>query len=113
MTKNGVIRELASCQLCDVARLCVVYHNQSPSLVYSFAYDRTCSSSLSARQELARVLLSIYKLRRFVTDIHAVYSVRNSDGDVLYRDVCFRSDNCLQYVYSVSDFIKFVKPINK
>lgn len=111
MTKNEVIRELSKCESRYVRRLTIVYHNQLSSVVYTFGYENSpyYEASDDEKKELVRVLISLYKMRHYISDIHAVYYVRNSDGYFVKRVFNFTSENCLQYVYRISDFIKTIK----
>lgn len=106
MTKNEIIRELSKCNPCRVRSLFVVYHNPSSSVKYCFTYDNDPFSGvppLTACRELAKVILSVYKLRRYIKAIHVSY-FSSSDGEYIIRS--FDSD---YYVYSISDFIKSIK----
>lgn len=109
MTKNEIIRELSKCSPRLIGRLFIVYHNKEANVRYTFAYEDTLShgSTYDERKELARVLLSLYEVRRHIECIRVVYWTRNSDNDLLERYY----DSCGRYVYSISDFIKFIKPI--
>lgn len=106
MTKNEIIRELAKCNPSLIGRLFIVYHNKKANVRYTFTYEDTLShiSTHDECKELARVLLSLYKLRRHIECIRVVYCVRISESDWLER--YYESSN---YVYSVSDFIKTIK----
>lgn len=59
-------------------------------------------STLESKQELARVLLSLYKLRRYVVYLDVSY----------FNDGSPRSFRDFRYVSCVSDFIKYVKLYN-
>ena len=106
MTKNEIIRELSKFNPSLIGRLFIVYHNKKTNTRYTFTYEDTFShiSTHDEVRELARVLLSLYKLRRYVECIRVVYCVRTSESDWLER--YYESSN---YVYSVSDFIKTIK----
>lgn len=106
MTKNAIIRELSKFNPRLIGRLFVSYHNKKTNTRYTFAYVDTLShiSTQDEVRELARVLLSLYKLRRHIECIHVVYWVRTSESDWLKR--YYESSN---YVHSISDFIKTIK----
>lgn len=106
MTKNEIIRELSKFNPSLIGRLFIVYHNKKANVRYTFTYEDTLShiSTHDEVRELARVLLSLYKLRRYVECIRVVYWVRTSESDWLER--YYESSN---YVYSISDFIKTIK----
>ena len=116
MTKNEIIRELSKFNPSLIGRLFIVYHNRSSNVRYTFTYADTfshISTHGEAKElvrheevkELARVLLSLYKLRRYVECIRVVYWVRTSENDWLERHY----DSCPNYVYTISDFIKTIK----
>lgn len=112
MTKNEIIRELRSCRVDCIEHLFIVYHNrQSPrfTVKYVFLYENISDhvSTYPERRELARVLLSIYRLRGCVDCMRLAY--RDYDGSVV--DLFY--DSNASYVHSVSDFIKTIKPIKK
>lgn len=105
MTKNEIIRELTKCDPRKIRHLCVVYHNKSTGAKYVFVYDYKSSTLLELRRELARVLLSMYKLRRHIESITASFfplQAGSSPLDLFY-------DSCNHYVFSISDFIKTIK----
>lgn len=106
MTKNEIIRELSKFNPYLIGRLFIVYHNKKANVRYTFTYEDTPShiSTQDEVRELARVLLSLYKLRRYVECVRVVYMVRTTESDWLER--YYESSN---YVYSVSDFIKTIK----
>ena len=104
MTKNEIIRDLTNCNARCIESLSIIYHNRVSGVTYVFDYKRSCDSSLDSRRELARVLLSLYKLRKYVVVINVVYfCLDNVDGPVR------RSWSPFNYVRSVSDFIKTIK----
>lgn len=107
MTKNEIIRELSKRNPSLIGRLFIVYHNRSSNVRYTFTYEDTLShiSTHDEVKELARVLLSLYKLRRHIECIRVVYWIRNSENDWLERYY----DSCSNYVYTISDFIKTIK----
>lgn len=109
MTKNEIIRELSKCESRYVRRLTIVYHNLSSNVVYTFAYENSpyYIASDAECEELVRVLMSLYKMRKYIVDIHATYYTRNSDGYFIKRVEHYTSADCLQYVFSISDFINF------
>lgn len=104
MTKNEIIRELTKCNPQDIERLRIVYHNRETDVKYVYVYEFTSYLSLDARREFARVLLSLYKLRKYVISVFVTYF---PTADVDYLDRYY--DSCRLYVHSVSDFIKTIK----
>lgn len=108
MTKNEIIRELCNCSVRCIESLSIIYHNRVSGDTYVFDYKRSCNSSLDSLKELAKVLLSLYKLRKYVVVINVVYFCLDFvDGPV--RRSFRRSWSPCNYVYSVSDFIKTIK----
>lgn len=108
MTKNEIIRELSKFNPRLIGSLFIVYHNKQANVRYTFTYEDTLShiSTQEEVRELARVLLSLYKLRRYVECVRVVYLIRTSESAWLER--YYDSSN---YVYSISDFIKTIKTI--
>lgn len=106
MTKNEIIRELSKCNPSLIGRLFIVYHNKAANVRYTFTYEDTLShiSTHDEVRELARVLLSLYKLRRHIECIRVVYWICTSENDWLERYY-----DCSNYVYTISDFIKTLK----
>lgn len=102
MTKNEIIRELTKCNPQSIQRLSIIYHNDSANVRYIYEFSSLCSCS--TRQELARVLLSLYRLRRYVVYLDVSYL--SADGIVV------RTFRNFSYVSSVSDFIKYDKLSN-
>ena len=109
MTKNEIIRELIKCDPRDIQTLAIIYHNKRLGIKYPYIYEYTSHLTLEARREFARVLMSLYKLRSFVTSISVTYFPL-SDGD---SPVNRSYDTCNAFVYSISDFIESVKCIKK
>lgn len=109
MTKNEIIRELSKCESRYVRRLTIVYHNVDSNVIYTFCYENSphYKASDAEKSELSRVLMSLYKMRGYIKDIHAVYYTRDSDGYFTKRIGHYTSADCLQYVFSISDFINF------
>lgn len=107
MTKNEIIRELTKSNLSAIGRLFIVYHNKDSNVTYTFAYEDTLTygATYEQRRELARVILSLYRLRRYVQFLRVVYWIRDSDKNWVERYY----DSCSHYVYSISDFIKTIK----
>ncbi len=101
MTKNEIIRELAKCNPSNIKSLYVIYHNK-PNVKFTFSYDYTPSASVDSRRELAKVILSIYKLRQYVQSILIVYFSDNGGCLTRTYDSCVRPQ-------SISDFIKTIK----
>ena len=110
MTKNEIIRELAKISPRLIKRLSIVYHNRGADVKYFFCYEYTTHASHELIRELARVVLSLWKLRKFVVAINVEYFP--FDGDDYgedYGKCIFRSFQASQYVLSVSEFIKTIK----
>lgn len=106
MTKNEIIRELSKCNPSRVRSLFVVYHNPRTDTKYVFSYDWVPFPSLSVRRELAKVVLSVYKLRKYIRLISVRY-FSSADGECVDR--FYSSD---YNVLTISDFIKSIKKIN-
>lgn len=106
MTKNEIIRELTNCNARCIESLSIIYHNRVSGDRYVFCYKRSFDSSLDLFRELAKVLLSLYKLRKYVIAINVVYSCL--DFDFVDGPVCRAWCSC-NYVHSISDFIKTIK----
>lgn len=104
MTKNEIISELTKRNPRDIERLRIVYHNRETNVKYVYVYDAASSFHIESRKELGRVLLSLYKLRKYVECIHVIYF---PSADVDYFDRYY--DFCQCYVHSVVDFIKTIK----
>lgn len=104
MTKNEIIRELVKINPRFIKRLGIIYHNQTADVKHIFIYEYTTHVSHEVLRELARVVLSLWKLRKFVMDISVEYFPFEDDGVCVYR-----SFHVSQYVTSVSDFIKTIK----
>lgn len=102
MTKNEIIRELTQCNPQSIQRLSIIYHNDSANVRYIYEFSSLCDCS--SKQELARVLFSLYRLRRYVVYLDVSYL--SLDGIVCRNFRNFR------YVPSVSHFIKYVKLYN-
>lgn len=104
MTKNEIIRELAKSNPNCISYLCVVYHNPSARVDYVFSYNNSFLDTAELRSELARVILSLYNLRKYIVSIRVVYYKPTLQSDFVNR--FFDSFN---YVYTISDFIKTIK----
>lgn len=103
MTKNEIIRELCRCNPENIKSLCIIYLNRVSRVKYVYDYEFTSHLSLESRRELAKVLLSLYKLRNYVEAIRVEF-FPVGDDDTIYR---YFSDS--HYVMSISDFIKSIK----
>lgn len=106
MTKNEIIRELSKCKFSRVRTLFVVYYNPVTHSRYSFSYENYPSfglAPLSVRRELAKVVLSAYKLRKYIKVISVSY-FSSANGESCIR---YYSDYCI--VPTISDFIKTIK----
>lgn len=108
MTKNEIIRELTKINPSFIKRLAIIYHNRGVDVKYVFTYEYTTHASHELLRELARVVLSLWKLRRFVVSINVEYFPFD-DYSKDYGKCVFRSFQSSQYVLSVSDFIKTIK----
>ena len=73
MTKNEIIRELIKCNPEDIKSLSIIYHDSGSRVEYFYDYQFTSHLSLESRRELAKVLLSLYKLRNYVGAIRVEY----------------------------------------
>lgn len=106
MTKNEIIRELSKCNPCRIRSLFVVYHNPTTRVRYSFSYENDPSLGLvplSTQRELAKVILSAYKLRKYIKFISVAY-FSSANGES-----CIRSFSDYFFVPTISDFIKSIK----
>lgn len=104
MTKNEIIRELSKCNPNSISYLCVVYHNPSARVDYVFAYNNSFLDTLELRRELARLILSLYRLRKYIVSIRVVYYKPTPQSDFVNRFF-----DSVDYVYTISDFIKTIK----
>lgn len=109
MTKNEIIRELTHSNPHDVQTLVIIYHNKRLGIKYPYIYECTSHLTLEERRELARVLLTLYKLRSFVTSISVTYFPL-FDGD---KPVHRSYDSCNAFVYGISEFIECVQTLKK
>lgn len=110
MTKNEIIRELSKINPRFIKRLAIIYYNRTADVKYVFAYEYTAHASHELLRGLACVLLSLWKLRRFVVSINVEYFPFDDDDYANdYGKCVFRSFQSSQYVLSVSDFIKTIK----
>lgn len=107
MTKVEIIRELTKCNPQNIKSLSIIYHNRGVNVRYPYIYEFS-HSSLEARRELAMVLLSLYKLRRYVEGVKVVYFPFDDYDECVTRYFCDT-----RYVDSISDFVKCIKPIKK
>lgn len=105
MTKIEIISELRRCNPENIKSLSVIYFNRVSRVRYLYDYQFTSHLSLDARRELAKVLLSLYKLRDYVDVIRVEYFPSDCDDD----ETIYRYFSNLDYVYSISDFIKSIK----
>lgn len=108
MTKNEIIRELAKINPSLIKRLAIIYHNRGVDVKYIFCYEYNAHAPHELLRELARVVLSLWKLRKFVVSIDVEYFPFD-DYSKDYGKCIFRSFHSSQYVLSVSDFIKTIK----
>lgn len=108
MTKNEIIRELTKINPSLIKRLAIIYHNRGVDVKYVFSYEYTAHASHELLRELARVVLSLWKLRRFVVSINVEYFPFDDYSKDYGKCIC-RSFQPSQYVLSVSDFIKTIK----
>ena len=106
MTKNEIIRELSKCNPCRIRSLFVVYYNPATRARYSFSYENDpslCLAPLSACRELAKVVLSAYRLRKYIKVISVAY-FSSANGES-----CIRYYSDYHLVPTISDFIKLSK----
>ena len=101
MTKNEIIRELSKCNPQLIRRLSIIYHNSVANVRYVYDYEFMALSSSESRRELAKVLLSLYKLRKYVVYLDVCYFAQEGTIVRNFRD--------FRYVSSISDFIKTIK----
>lgn len=109
MTKVEIIRELSRGNPKFIKSLDIIYHNRRANVRYVYTYESTTCLSLDARRELAMVLLSLYKLRKYVEGVLVVYFSFDDDSEECITK--YASD--IHYSSSISDFIKYIKPIKK
>lgn len=109
MTKVEIIRELTRSNPKFIKSLDVIYHNRRANVKYVYTYEFISHLSLDARRELAMVLLSLYKLRKYVECIRVVYFPFDDDNEECITK--YASD--IYYSSSISDFVKYIKPIKK
>lgn len=107
MTKNEIIRELTKINPSLIKRLAIVYHNRGVDVKYVFSYEYTTHASHELLRELARVVLSLWKLRIFVVSINVEYFPFD-DYSKDYGKCIFRSFHSSKHVLSISDFIKTI-----
>lgn len=105
MTKNEIIRELSKCNPKFIKSLDVIYHNRLAKVNYVFSYEYTTHVSHELLRELARVVLSLYKLRKYVQCIRVEYFPLDDENVECISK--YASD--IHYVCSVSDFIESIK----
>lgn len=109
MTKVEIIRELTRTRLKFVKSLDIIYHIPSSKVRYVYSYNYVTCSSLDARRELAMVVLSLFKLRKYVECIRVVYFPFDEENEECISK--YAAD--VHYVQSISDFINHIKPIKK
>lgn len=110
MTKNEIIRELLKIKPSLIKRLAIIYHNRGANVKYIFSYEYTTFGSDESRRELSRVILSLWKLRRFVVSLGVEYfpfDVDDCGKD--YGECIIRTFQSSQYAHSVVDFIKTIE----
>lgn len=105
MTKNQIIRELIKSNPRNIQTLAIIYHNKRLGIKYPYIYECTSDLTLEARRELAKVLLSLYRLRSFVTSISVIYFPLFDGDESVHRSY----DSCNAFVYGISEFIECVK----
>ena len=104
MTKNEIIRELAQSNPNSISCLCIVYHNPVARVDYVYSYNNSFLDTSESRNELLSVILSLYRLRKYIVCIRVVYY-----KPTLVPNFVNRFFDSVNYVYSVSDFIKSIK----
>ena len=102
MTKNEIIRELVKSNPTNIKSLFIVYHNRITNDKYVYTYRSVICFTDESLRELARVLLSLYKLRKYVDRIQVTYFSSSSVSE-------YTRSYDVNFVYSVSDFIKTIK----
>lgn len=107
MTKNDVIRELVRCKFTKIRRLRIIYHNLRSSSFYFFDYDYKTATA-AQKIELCECLLSLYKLRKSIVGLSAIYLRPNYDGIFVPVGLGF-FDTRFRLCNNVSDFIKTLK----
>lgn len=105
MTKNEIIRELTRTNPKFIKSFDVIYHNRGSKVIYVFSYDCTSHCSHEFLRELSRVVLSLYKLRKYVESVRVVYFPFDDDNE----ECIMRYASGIHYVDSISDFIKTIK----
>lgn len=108
MTKSEIIRELSKINPCFIRRLDIIYHNRCANVKYVFSYKYAAFGSDESLRELARVILSLWKLRRFIVSLGVEYFPFDDYGKD-YGECIVRTFQSSQYVHSVVDFIKTIK----
>ena len=105
MTKIEIIRELRRCNPENIKSLTIIYYNSSSRVRYAYDYQFTSHLSLDARRELAKVLLSLYKLRNYVNFIRVEYFPFSDDDTECVK----RFYNEINFTLNISNFIKSIK----
>lgn len=106
MTKNEIVRELRKCNPQNIKSLYVVYHNCSAGVRYCYSYEFTSHASHEILRELACVVLSLWKLRKYVETISVDYFPVDDNDDC---ECIYRGFSEIRFSRSISDFIKTIK----
>ena len=103
MLKVEIIRELSKCNPQSIKSLYIVYHNRTTNDKYIYSYQSVLCFTNESFRELARVLFSLYKLRKYIDCIRVTY-FSSVDSECEYS-----RQYDVNYIYSISDFIKSIK----
>lgn len=107
MTKNQIIRELIKCKFTKIRKFCIVYHNVRSLSFYYFVYDYSTATA-SQKIELCECMMSLYKLRKSIVGLSAIYLKPNYDGIFVPKGIGF-FDTRFRFCGNISDFIKTIK----
>lgn len=107
MTKNEIIRELIKCKFTKIRRICVLYYNPRSASFYYFDYDYKIATS-AQKKELCECMMSLYKLRKSIVGLSAIYLKPNYDGIFVPKCIGF-FDTRFRVCGNISDFIKTIK----
>lgn len=111
MTKNEIIRELIKCKVTKICRIIIVYHNVRSASFYYFDYDCKKATPLQ-RMELCECMMSLYKLRKSIVGLYAIYQKPNNEGIFVPKGIGF-FDTRFRSCANVSEFIECVEFVKK
>lgn len=103
--KYDIIRELRRCNPDNIKSLNIIYYNSAARVRYCYSYEYTSHVSTEVLRELARVLLSLWKLRKYVDFISVDYFPFPDDDSECVK----RFYNEINFTLSISNFIKSIK----